>query len=595
MIAFVLAITALYFGRKVFIPLALALVFSFLLTPLVSFLERLHFRRVPASITVLAVALALFGLLTWAVAGQVVDTMDHLSDYKDNLDAKIESLHESKAGGLTKATATIHELNKELESAQAREAVPGKPVRPVPVQVTPPASTLVQDLGNMLGPLTGPLETVLIAIIFTIFMLVKREDLRNRVIRLAGRGQLTLMTQALDDAERRLSRYLLLQFVVNAAYGLIFGATLSLIGVPHPFLWGLLSGLLRFVPYVGTFLGAAMPVALAIAVFPGWRQAAIAFAVFLALELTISNVVEPMLYGAHTGISSLAILVTTVFWATLWGPVGLILSTPLTVCLVVLGRHVPHLNFLVVVLGDEPGLPPEQRFYQRLLATDEEEATRIAEAYLKDHSVEHFYEAVLIPALKLAEQDYRTGTLEEHMRLFILRTCSELIEEMEERLGQAEGAEVNRKEAFPPGRGAASPTSIAVMPANSGPDQLVAIMLAQLLRHSGDFACRIQPGEPQQMMEEFSRQPANLVLVSCIVQFGLSATRSLCRNLKAANPETQIIAGLWNMEGGPDAARERLGATVPGFVTTSLSEALNAVRHQIESSETPLAQGQGAV
>ncbi len=322
-----LAIAALYFGRRVFIPLALAVVFSFLLTPLVILLERIRFRRFPAVLVVLALSFALVGSVGWGVAGQLVEIMVDLPDYKANLDTKIQALHPSKDGNLSKATATVHELNKELAAvpeeiasghAQGKQTGTGQLTRPIPVHIAAPPSTLFQDLRALLGPLAGPIETAAIVIIFTLFMLVKREDLRNRAIRLAGRGQLTLMTQALDDAGHRLSRYLLLQCLVNGSYGLLFGLALYFIGVPHALFWGVLAGLLRFVPYVGALIGAALPTVMALAVFPGWHHAGLTFAAFAVLELTISNVVEPLLYGAHTGISSIAILVAAVFWATLF-------------------------------------------------------------------------------------------------------------------------------------------------------------------------------------------------------------------------------------------------------------------------------------
>jgi predicted PurR-regulated permease PerM len=272
-----------------------------------------------------------------------------------------------------------------------------------------------------LGPILGPLETGVMVIVFTLFMLMKREDLRNRIIRLAGQRRLNLMTQALDDAATRLSRYLLLQFLVNACYGLLFGIGLYFIGVPHALLWGVVGALLRFVPYVGTLIGAAFPIVMALAVFPTWTQASLAFSLFVVLELVISNFVEPWLYGAHTGISSLAILVGAVFWTILWGPLGLILSTPLTVCLILLGRYVPQLGFVEVLLGDEPVLSPEEHFYQRLLAMDQDEARNIAQGYLQDNSLGSLYESVLIPALSLAEQDRHMDTLDEKRTNFIFQ------------------------------------------------------------------------------------------------------------------------------------------------------------------------------
>ena len=249
--------------------------------------------------------------------------------------------------------------------------------------MTAPPTNLVQDLRALLGPLAGPAETAAIVVIFTAFMLIKREDLRNRLIRLGGQGQLTVMTQALDDASQRLSRYLLLQFLVNAGYGLLFGVGLYFIGIPHALLWGILAALLRLVPYVGTLIATAFPMAMALAVFPGWQHALLIFGLFVVLELIVANMIEPWLYGAHTGISSLAILVAAVFWSMLWGPVGLILSTPLTVCLMLVGRYVPHLSFLEVLLGDEPVLSPHELFYQRLLAMDQDEARNVAEVQLQ--------------------------------------------------------------------------------------------------------------------------------------------------------------------------------------------------------------------
>ncbi len=587
LIAFVLAMAALYFGRQIFIPLALAVVFSFLLTPFVSLLEKCRFRRVPAVLTVLVLSFMLAGVVGWGVAGQLVDIMVHVPDYKDNLDTKIQSLHAAKDGNLGKATATVQELNRELSGVPARISSgqggdkgsgAARPVRPIPVQVAAPSSNIVQDLRVLLGPLAGPIETTAIVLIFTVFMLVKREDLRNRAIRLAGRGQLNLMTQALDDAGRRLSRYLLLQFLVNAGYGLLFGVALYFIGVPHALLWGVFASLLRFIPYIGTLIAAALPVALAIAVFPGWRQAGLAFAAFLVIELTVSNIIEPLLYGAHTGISSLAILVAAVFWATLWGPVGLILSTPLTVCLMVLGRYVPHLNFLEIVLGDEPVLPPEQQFYQRLLAMDPEEARTIAERHLKENPVESLYESVFIPALRLAEQDHQINGLDDDARRFLLRSTRELIEDFGDRLADDHLAATSDDDACRQGRFAGSNATIACIPARNGPDELVAIMLAQLLRHAGFHAHELKAGSMEEMLAAVSQHQYNIVCVSSLPPFAIGQTRALCKRLQASILGVQVIVGLWNLEGGVSAARERLGAGCSNVVTTSLTDTLEQVR-----------------
>jgi len=578
-IAFVLAIAALYAGRQVFIPVALALVLSFLLTPVVTLLEKIHFGRLPAVLTVLVLSFAFMGAVTWGVASQLVQIMVELPDYKENLDLKIQALHSQKNGNLSKATATVQELNKELTAvpgeisanlAKNREQAM-RSAHPISVQVAQPPTGFVEDLRSLLGPLAGPLETAAIVIIFTLFMLIKREDLRNRAIRLAGRGKLNVMTQALDDAGRRLSRYLLLQCLVNAGYGLLFGIALYFVGVPHALLWGVFAGVMRFVPYIGSLIAAIGPIAMALAVFPGWHHAGLAFAFFVILELLVSNVVEPLLYGAHTGISSLAILVAAVFWATLWGPVGLILSTPLTVCLIVLGRHVPQLNFLEVVLGDEPVLLPEQCIYQRLLATDMEEARAVAENYLKENSLENLYELVILPALKLAEHDRRASVLGDSAKTFVFESMKEMIEYFGDVYGEPQTTDAEDGESRPQ----EFLGNAACVPATSGADELVAMMLGQLLRRSNCRAGELKSGSPEEIAASISHGDYRMVVVSSISSISASEARVLCKKLGGISG-LHIVMGLWSFES--NMARQRLGLGCTGFVTTSLSEAIGEVR-----------------
>lgn len=583
MIAFVLAIAALYFGRELFIPLALALVFSFLLTPFVSLLEKLRLGRVASVLTVLILSFLLVGTITWRVASQLVEITAELPDYKANLDEKINLLRAPNSGTLSKATATVHELNRELAAvpgqissakAQDGDSRTTHSIHPIPVQVAQPPSNIVQDLRALLGPLAGPAETAAIVIIFTLFMLVRREDLRNRAIRLAGRGQLNLMTQALDDAGRRLSRYLLLQFVVNAGYGIVFGSALYLIGVPHALLWGVFGGVLRFVPYVGTLIAAALPVALALAVFPGWHHAGLAFAVFVVLELAVANFIEPLLYGAHTGISSLAILVAAVFWTSLWGAVGLILSTPLTVCLIVLGRHVPQLRFLEVLLGDEPVLLPEQCFYQRLLAMDQDEVRAIAEAHLKEHSLQSLYESIILPALKLAEHDHQGEGLDENTRRFMFCSVKELIEDLGDQYAEDRSTLDGETFTYREQPVAITKANVACIPANGEADELVTMMLVQLLQQSGFRARQFRADRPD-VLAELSRD-YGIVCISSISPFAVGEARSLCRRLHAGGSALQIVMGFWSLES--NAARQRVGPTCSGLLTTTLSDALAQIR-----------------
>lgn len=437
LVAVVAVIAGLYFGRQVLIPLALAVVLAFLLTPVVASLEKCRLGRVPSVLVVLMLVFAFTGLGGWLVTGQLMNIIDQFPDYQSNIHEKMQALRAQHGNRLTSATKTVADLSRELtaasESAADKNTAKRSGAAPIPVKVAQSPTNAPQYLRTVVGPLTGVFETTLIVVVFTMFMLVKREDLRNRLIRLAGQGQLTVVTQALDDASRRLSRYLFLQFLVNAAYGTMFAGGIYLIGIPHPLLWGVLACLLRFIPYVGTAIAAGIPTLMAFAIFPGWRQAILVVALFVILELVISNVIEPWLYGAHTGISSLAILVAAVFWTVLWGPIGLILSTPLTVGLILMGRYVPQLSFLEVLLGDEPVLPPEAHFYQRLLALDPDEAALIAENYLKENPIGSFYDSVLIPALAMAEQDRHLNSLDATTADFISQSTRDLIEELGER------------------------------------------------------------------------------------------------------------------------------------------------------------------
>ncbi len=578
-IAVGVAIALLYFGRQILIPVALAIVLSFLLTPLVAGLQRIRIGRVPSVILALILCLSGAVAVGWGVAGQLIEITSHIHDYRSNLEEKVRSLHSRKGGPLGQATATVNEINKELavapeQVANAKSNKEGsKAAQPIPVRVTAPPSNLIQDLGALLGPLAGPLETTAVVIIFVAFMLINREDLRNRLIRLGGQGHLTVMTQALEDASARLSRYLLLQFLVNAGFGLLFGLGLQLIGVPHARLWGLLGGLLRFIPYIGTWIGAAFPVAMAVAVFPGWKEALLAFALFMILELVIANVVEPWLYGSHTGISSLAILIAAVFWATLWGPVGLILSTPLTLCLILAGRYIPQMRFLEVLLGDAPALRNEQIYYQRLLAMDPDEARDVADEYLQDHSVASLYESVLMPALRLAEEDRHTDLLGDRACEFISQTTRELIEDLGEReqpKGESQGADAQGDRTGGEFEGA----RIVCLPARDDADELVGAMLAQLLRKGGHLdATHLSIGTVDDMLEQVERGGYEVACVSALPPFAVGQARSLCKRLHARFPDMAIVVGLWGFTGGIPKAQERVGSACTDAVSTSLADA----------------------
>ena len=595
-LAVAITIAALYFGRQIFIPLASAVVLSFVLTPAVVLLERTRMGRVPAVMVVLVLCFALTAITGWIAAGQLIEITAHISDYKANLQEKIQSLHSKRDGALGRAADTVRQLNTELTvSAQNANSAAGhadRPPRPIPVQVTAPPSSMVQDLRDMLGPLAGPLENTAIIVIFTAFILIKREDLRNRLIRLGGHGRLNTITEALDDASHRLSRYLVLQFLVNAIYGIIFGIGLYLIHVPHALLWGALAGVLRLVPYIGTWIAAAFPIAVALATFPGWSHAVLSLGLFLILELSIANMLEPWLYGSHTGISALAILVAAVFWTMLWGPAGLILSTPLTVCLMLLGRYVPQLDFLEVLLGDEPVLKPEEHLYQRLLAMDQDEARNVAENYLKENSIESLYETVLVPALRLAEEDRHMGVFDDGRSSAILQSARELLEDLENRMEEDRSADdratagedsthEDGRTLLPQRQDIAA--RIACIPARDDADELVGMMLTDLLRKAGNNSTSIAIGAVDDMLAQVQLGGFEIACVSGLPPFAVGQARSLCKRLRARFPNLVIIVGLWQFAGGVPKAQERVGPSCTDAVATSLSEALLQIRRLAQS------------
>jgi predicted PurR-regulated permease PerM len=436
----VIIVATLYFGRDVFVPVALAILLSFVLAPIVRLLQRF---RVPRGIAVVSVVLLAFGGifgLGGLMATQLAQLAGDLPRYQSTMREKVQSLRGTTAGSSTleRAADMLQDLSKELDkpkdaAAPVSSSLPrakSEPVTPIPVEVRQPDPSALDSLRTLLSPLLHPLATTGIIVIFVIFILLEREDLRNRLIRLAGSADLQRTTAAIDDAARRLSRLFLIQLVVNAAFGVVVGLGLWLIGIPSAILWGILAAVLRFVPYIGAFIAAAFPLALAAAVDPGWSMLLWTAALFIVVEPIVGHVIEPMVYGHSTGLSPVAVVVCASFWTALWGPVGLVLATPLTVCLVVLGRHVERLEFLDVMFGDRPALSPPEIFYQRMLAGDPTEAAAKAEEFLKERSLSSYYDEVALKGLQLAQADATRGALNEARLSKIRETILEFVEDL---------------------------------------------------------------------------------------------------------------------------------------------------------------------
>jgi predicted PurR-regulated permease PerM len=596
----VVAITTLYFARVVFIPLALALLIALLLAPSVAFLERIKFPRTIAIFTVVLALLGLLGGIGWQAFRQFGDLTNQMPAYKEALKIKIQIVKQSKNRSLDSASQTMKELETEIANAtpgssQANSLKKGtptlgsSPAHPLAVEVVPPNNPL-ESLENLIGPLA----TAGVVTIFTLFILFGREDLRNRLIRLAGAGQLNPMTQAMDEASQRIYKYLLLQFFVNSGYGMLVGLSLHFIGVPSAALWGLGAAILRFLPYVGPPLAALMPILLSLAVFPGWWHAVATAGLFLVLELVVSNFLEPLLYGAHVGLSPLAILVAAVFWTLVWGLPGLVLSTPLSVCLVVIGRYVPSLAFLNVLLGDEPVLAPHSQYYQRLLAADQNEAKQILEQSLKEKSLEEVYSSVIIPALSLAEQDRHRHELDEESQTFIYQSTREIVEELGEvpvdvsveNSVETPYAEIGKKCGL----------SVLCIPARDEADGIVAMLLEQSLRRQGHQAQSIPIGSTADMMlsavVQFNPQ---VVCISALPPFALAHAAALYANLRDQLPKLHVVICLWHFEGDLQQAGTRLRiAKGHAFFTTladvckHISFRSGAVEAAVESEEQPM-------
>ena len=504
-----LIVAALYVGREIFVPVALAVLLSFVLAP---FVIKLQAWKMPRTVSVLIVVFVGFSII-FGLGGLMVSQASRLAadlpGYQQTLKDKIDSIRglTGGSGTLERASKVLKDLKTELQNSQAG-GQPGSngllqqsPDKPITVEVKQPDPGALTTLAAIIEPLVSPLTTTLIVVIFVVFMLLQRQDLRNRFVRLAGSQDIQRTTAALDEAGERLSKLFLTQIAFNAVFGLAIGIGLELIGVPSAPLWGLIAMIMRFVPYIGALISAVFPLILAAAVGSGWEMLLLTGALFAVLELLAGQVIEPLVYGHSTGLSPVAIIVSASFWTWLWGPVGLVLATPLTICLVVVGRHVDRLQFLDIMLGDQPPLTPPQLIYQRMLAGDPIEAAEQAHAFLKDGSLEDYYDQILLNGLKLAAADLRLGRLDDERLDRILATVAELTGDLEAHDDveladvTSEGSESNLGAlaaieqagevvtSIPTER--TLPRSILCIPGSTKLDEAAALVLAQILQRRG--------------------------------------------------------------------------------------------------------------
>jgi predicted PurR-regulated permease PerM len=604
LIALILA--ALYFAREVLIPLAMALTLNFLLTPLVMQFEKLRLRRVPAVILVLIMASAAVGGVGWIVTRQLISVVNDLPNYTGNIHAKMESLHAPAGGEVGQTLASLRAIAAAFSGSDAAPAVaaPKTPSlvhgsrrttkeaaleaqaeagednsKPLPVTVIAPAESSRQYMQELLAPLFQPLGVLGMVLIFTVYMLIKREDLRNRLLLLAGIGKLNLMTQALNDAAERISRFLVMNVVVNVSYGIVFALGLYLLHVPNATLWGALLAILRLVPYVGTMIVGTLTIAYTLAIFTTWWHALWVFLMFAVLEIAVSNFVEPFLYGSHTGISALALVTMALVWTLLWGWPGLVVSTPLTVCLIVFGRYLPQMSFVHILLGDEAELAPEAKFYERLLATDQAEAHHIADAFLENHSLVELYDAVLMPALTMTEQDRHKGALDDVRSSYLFQSATELIAELTDYRASGGAATVLDVPCPQEAEPLAKAIPVVCVPANDQADEIAATMFAQLLEQCGHKTLLLPAGAlSTEILSRLAEESETILCISAVPPFAFAHARKLALRLRQSLPENRIMIALWGSGGDKDSLRERFGQARPNVIVGSLRDAMEQVR-----------------
>ena len=576
----------LYFAREVFIPITLAVLLSFLLAPAVRWLRRLRVGRISAVLFTVVIACMAIAAFAAVIVGEVSSLAQQLPEYQYNLDTKIRSFPGMVPGGgiFRRATKTLRGLGKELSKAEtqtAAESTPSptgpaesQPAKPMPVQVVEPEPGPLQIVQTIIGPLLQPMAAGGLVIVFVIMILLEREDLRDRLLRLAGRRDLHRTTEAMNDAAQRISRYLTSQLVVNISCGLPIGLGLTLIGIPNAALWGILVVLLRFIPYLGIIIAAAFPLALAIAVAPDWMLLVWTALLFAAIELVVANLVEPLVYGGRTGLSSVALIAAATFWTWLWGPIGLLLSTPMTVCLVVLGRHVPQLQFLNVMLGSEPVLTPVETFYQRILANDPEEATEQAEEFAKKSSLTEFFDEVAIPALARAQTDSNRGVLPLDDRTTFHGAIASMVENLLEDEDSAAAPE------HATGPKPESLSGIVCVAGRNELDEAAALLLVNVLRLERHFDIGA-PLPADALSADTAYFPlfrnASVVCLSLISTSSPARARFLVRRIRRRAPGAQILVGFWGAPAREVAAEEMARAISVQAVAFSLREAVTAI------------------
>ncbi|MEO5712895.1 MAG: AI-2E family transporter [Luteolibacter sp.] len=568
-------ISALYFGRELLVPLALAALLTFMLAPLVTRFQR-WMGRVGAVLFVVAIIFSLTLGAGWVLTRQAMDMATTLPNYKENIRTKLRSVRIPDNGPFSRISNTLEELKKDLpggvdgESPLATGTANKSNRPPQPVEIVNGPDKRLEFVQLVIAPVLGPLGTGALVLLLLVFMLLEREDLRNRMIRLIGQGRIGATSRAMDDAGSRVSKYLQMQLIVNSSYGLAVAIGLYFIGVPNALLWGALATVLRFIPYIGPWIAAAFPIVLSLAISDGWMAPLLTVSLYIVIELISNNVMEPWLYGSSTGVTPIALIVAALVWTWLWGPVGLVLATPLTVCLVVMGRHIPRLAFFSIALSHEEALTPAEDCYHRLHRVGEHEEMELVDTYLKSNPLGDLFDSVLVPVIIAAESDHRSGLLETEQLEFVERGMLGILEDLELRQDNiAVQPVLDDDDGF----------GICCLPTKAWRDELAGSMLAIQLKHHGyqvqNASARMVTGELVAWVRE---QNADIVCVSAVTPTSVNQVRYLCLKLRAGFPDLKIIVGMWGAVGNAAGDSRMLRESGANEVVTSISEAAVWVR-----------------
>jgi predicted PurR-regulated permease PerM len=584
LVAFVVILAALKYAQNLCIPVALAALLSLLLGPLVRALERIGIRVIPATLGIVLLAWMFMGSMGWILTRQVADLGRRLPEYKGAILARTAAL--GPLGGFVQdAYSTVQEMGAHISSSSSK-AAHQNPHGSVPkVEVVNPLPTPVEIISGAFFATLNALGTAVMIFILVVFLLIYRTDVQDRLIHLSGVAQVNITTQTMAGAARGISRYLLRQCVVNGAFGTLVSLGLMALGIPNPLLWGILAGTLRFIPYVGTWLGAFMPLLLSLAVHPGWGRALVLLGGWMVLEIVVANVIEPWIYGSGTGITPLAVILSAFFWAWMWGGMGLLLAIPITASLVVLGRNIPQLSFFHTLLGRDVPLDPKVQLYQRLLAGRQEDAVDLLDQLRKQRTLVELYDGLFVPVLALAEEDRSRGLLEESRHLALLGQMKALIQDAGESYDQEETVESQEKGRTNEVAAATRPRNVSLccLPASRPADELASKMLVDVLTRAGltTFACSgsATAGEKAEFIE---RVHPDLVCVSAVTPSELLQIRYLYKRLRQKFPDLEILIGLWNSGDDPAVLARRIaGDDQEAKAVTTLAGAASALEQRL--------------